>query len=79
MHLLSPRTAAFYNEHSNLTSAEKRVKKVVRPKPTRSAASHKPITILKSPRFRFLPTSVERRHCKQDFAQFAAINGFRVT
>ena len=28
------------------------------------------------PVFAFRPTSGERRHCKQEFAQFAAINGF---
>lgn len=46
----------------------------VRPKPTRSAASHKPTAILKSPRFRFLPTSAEIRHSEQDFAQFPGLD-----
>ena len=46
----------------------------VRPKPTRSAASHKPTAILKSPRFRFLPSSAEIRHSEQDFAQFPGLS-----
>lgn len=46
----------------------------VRPKPTRSAASHKPTAILKFPRFRFLPSSAEIRHSEQDFAQFPGLD-----